>query len=374
MTRLSPTLEGFRIAFRCPSLCFAEITWRWSIGMSAIWLLVVGVIDYLDTLPVTTLDTDLLGTHQAPLIWRAVIHIFRGSLNRARLAALFGLFALSVLWIIAVSIGRLAIVRSMIEYCSDTISGASYNASGRDISNRNLCNPAASNRSAGFWSLIGLNFLRAVVTLAALLALVSSAKIGSAIMGSAIIANFAPSLADSQPAFGLLIFLALAAIIAISWMGLNWLLSFASIFAVRNAEDTAAAISTAVGVLNERSGPVLAVSIWNLFGHFAACVVAAGVASMLLVLISILPTTLVVVGIVLVALAYFAVVDWLYVARLAAYVCIAEVPEAFTPSIISPILPAAGGERATDTSPQTAMDRDEPILSDLPGMAFQLSS
>lgn len=365
MPRLSPTIEGFQAALHRPSLGFAEIAWRWSVGASAVSLFAFALIDYLDTLPVTNLDANLLATRQPPLVWRAVIDILRGSLNRATLAALFGLFALSLLWITAASVGRLAIVRALIEYCRGITLGASYNISDHYASSRDARNPASSHKFTSFWSLIGLNFLRAVGILTALLALV-----GSAIIVSAIIADLSPPDASPQPALGFLIFLVLAAIIAISWIGLNWLFSFASIFVVRNGHDTVGAISAALNMLSERLGPVIAVGIWNLSAHFAAFVVAAGFAAMLLVFVSIVPATLVVGGIVLVALAYFAVVDCLYVARLAGYVCITEMPEAFAQSLISPVPPAPGGERVADIPPETAVDRDEPILSDLPGLAF----
>ena len=64
----------------------------------------------------------------------------------------------------------------------------------------------------------------------------------------------------------------------------------------------------------------------------------------------------------LVALIYFAIADWLYMARLAGYVCIAEVPDALLkPAVPAPIPPAP--------TIQTTMDRDELILSDVPSPA-----
>jgi len=38
MSRVSPTLEGFRATFRRPSLTLAEIAWRWTVGALA-WAL-----------------------------------------------------------------------------------------------------------------------------------------------------------------------------------------------------------------------------------------------------------------------------------------------------------------------------------------------
>ena len=116
MSRISPTLEGFRAAFRRPSLTFAEIAWRWTAGASACALFLFWLIEYLDTLPVTKTDAAFLSTKHPFLVGRAMAHILRGSLNRAVLAALVALMALTLLWIIAASIGRAATVRVLLDY------------------------------------------------------------------------------------------------------------------------------------------------------------------------------------------------------------------------------------------------------------------
>jgi hypothetical protein len=67
-------------------------------------------------------------------------------------------------------------------------------------------------------------------------------------------------------------------------------------------------------------------------------------------------------------------VDWLYVARLAGYVCIAEMPAPSVRAELFSVPPDGGPGTTTNVPPQTAVDRDEPILSDIPGLALQLSS
>jgi hypothetical protein len=66
----------------------------------------------------------------------------------------------------------------------------------------------------------------------------------------------------------------------------------------------------------------------------------------------VLPGGIVLGGVILAALLYFAVVDYLYVGRLAAYLFIAEAPE-------SPVVLHA-------TEGPSAVDPTELILSDLP--------
>jgi hypothetical protein len=66
-----------------------------------------------------------------------------------------------------------------------------------------------------------------------------------------------------------------------------------------------------------------------------------------------------------VTLGYFAVVDWLHMARIAGYLCIAEMSDPPLSLSQIPKAPLAG-----DFAPlQTAIDRDEPILSDLTNLA-----
>jgi len=337
MSSVSPTLEGFRAAFRRPSLTFAEIAWRWTAGAIACALFLFSLIEYLDTLPVTNSDAALLRTRQPLLVGRAIGHIFRGSLNRAALAGLLATLALSFLWIFAASLGRATTVRALLAYFRrDTVdaSTAAYRAT----------------KPRPLRSLIWLNFLRVALTLAALLAFV----------GAAILVSFASSDAHPRPALVFTLFLPLAALICIVWPMLNWLLSLACIFAVRDDDDAVGAISAAATFSQEHSRPVFAVSTWTGLAHLAVFSVASTAASLPLAFVQVAPGRLIIAAVILVTLAYFAIVDWLYIARLAGYVCIAEMPEAMAEPSALPAPP-----------PQTSIDHDEPILSDLPNLALE---
>ncbi len=339
MPRVSPTIEGFRASFRRPSLTFAEIAWRWTVGAVGWALTFFWLIEFLDTLPVTKSDATLLSTRQPLLVGRAIEHILRGSLSRAVLAALFALIALSLLWIVAASIGRAATVCALLEYFR------------RD--NASSVSTATSDLIERRWrlrSLVGLNFLRTALTLAAILATV----------GASILASFVSSKAHPEPGLVFIVFLALVGLICIVWSALNWLLSLASMFALRDGEDTLGALSASVAFCRQRSGAVFAVSTWNGLAHLVAFSVAATAVSVPLAFIQIAPWRLVIAGVILIALAYFAVVDWLYMARLAGYVCIAEMPDALASSEPMPAPP-----------PQTSIDREEPILSDVPNLAVE---
>ena len=113
---MSPTLEGFRAVFRRPSMTFAEIAWRWTVGAVAGVVSLFALVEYLDTLPITEADAAMLGTRHPALVSRAISHILRGSLNRVVFAALLAAFALAVFWIVVASLGRAATVRALIDY------------------------------------------------------------------------------------------------------------------------------------------------------------------------------------------------------------------------------------------------------------------
>src|ERR1700730_6710624 len=125
MSRPSPILEGFRAAFRQPSLALAEIAWRWSVCAAACTLLGFSFFEYLNTLPVNGSELLFLRSRQPILISRAIAHILRGSLTRVSMAALLGAAALTVLWPLAASLGPPKPVGALLDLFSDRFVPAS---------------------------------------------------------------------------------------------------------------------------------------------------------------------------------------------------------------------------------------------------------
>jgi hypothetical protein len=345
MSRVSPTLEGFRATFRVPSLTFAEIAWRWTIGATTCALALYSFFEYLNTLPVTHTDATLLSTRQPALIGRAIAHIFNGSLSRAVVAAMLGALALSFLWLVAASIGRNATVRELLEHFRGK------------FAERIVVDPSATTGPTPLRALAAINFLRVALALGVILALV----------GAALLASFASSDAHPRPGLVFLLFLPLAGFTGVAGWALNWLLSLAGIFAVRDGEDALGAISAAVTFSRKHAGAVGAVSTWTGLAHFVAFSVATTAVSLPLGFIQIAPWRAVVAVMMLITLIYLAVADWLYMARLAGYVCIAEMPE---PQIAPQISPPPDEQLAPSIPIQTTMDRDESILSDLPNLGL----
>lgn len=331
MSVTSPTLESFRVAFRRPSLTFAEIAWRWTVGAASAGLFFFWLFEFLGTLPVSNSDALLLATKHPVLVGQAIAHILRGSLSRAVFSGLIGVMALTLLWIVGASVGRAVTVRALLGHFRKDIGYL-----------------AAAPRS--LLSLLGLNFLRAAVTLAAILGVV----------GAAILATFASPKASPHPGLAFILFLPFACLVCGAWSILNWLLSLAGMFAVRNGEEVLGSLSAAVTFFRKHTGAVFAVSTWTGLAHLTALSVAGTAISFPLALLPVAPGRLVIAGLVLVALIYFAVVDWLYIARLAGYVYIAEMPD----DVPQPAPSAA-------PPPETSIDREELILSDLPNLALE---
>jgi hypothetical protein len=238
-------------------------------------------------------------------------------------------------------------VRGLLDYFRGVSNGSVPNDGKRDV---------ASNVSTNaLRTLLRLNFLRVVVALAGIFGFV----------GAAILAGFASPDAHPRPGLAFSLFLPLAGLICYVWWVLNWLLSLAGMFAVRDGEVAVGAISTAVRFCRERMGPVFAVTTWTGLAHLVAFVGVSTVASIPLGFAGIVPWRLVVAAEILVMLAYFAVADGLYMARLAGYVCIAETPQ----ELLAPLPPPTPPKMATPL--QTTIDRNELILSDVPILAVE---
>lgn len=346
MSAVSPTLEGFRAAFRRPSLILAEIVWRWIVGFAAAALFFFGLIEFLDSLPVTDRELLLLRTGQPFLVWQVIAYILRSGLGRGVLAAVLAAMLLTLLWMVAASLGRIATVAYLLDYFRerfDFVVGVSR------VGEKEV--PARA-RANSFGTLLRIHFLRAVVVMAAVLCF----------LGAAILAGFASPDSNPQPGVAFVLFLPLALLVGFVAWALNWFLSLAAMLAVRDGEDAVGAMSAAVTICRERTGAIFAVSSWTGLAHLIAFSIATTVVSFPLGLAGVLPARLILLVVLLLTLAYFAVVDWLYMARLAGYVCINEMPEG-VPAPLSPPVPPA--------PLQTVIDRDEPILSDIPGLIVE---
>src|ERR1700680_1731580 len=340
MKQRSPTLEGFRVMFTRPSLGLAEIAWRWTFGFAAISLLTFSVLQYLDTLPVGPGDLFLLQTGHPLLISHAIAHILQGSAFRAANAALLLLLLLSLAWVVIASWSRMMTVSALVDYFredqTETREGLAQGP-----------NPKSRPRSP-----LGLNLLRVAIAAAATLG----------VFGAFVLARAASPPTNPSPGSAALIFLTLVMGIFLAWSFLNWILSLAAIFAVAEGSLTFTAISKAVDLWRVRSVSVLAASTWFGLAHFLVFVIASSIIAVPLGFAGMLPPAIVLGGVLLVILLYFAAADFLYAGRMAAYVAMIQSPlEPITPPDPPPLL-LNPDHPANPPAPIARMDRDELIL------------
>src|SRR5205807_2210976 len=141
----APIRDAFAIVRRASSLWLAEIAWRWGFGAAALALSFLTLWKWLDSLRVSNLDRVLLGSGSPWLMSEAINHIFAGSgalLLRASAVLLPGIL---VLWTVAAAAGRAATLRTLM--------------------------PGGVVR----WRLLlGVNFLRAIVALAAIVGMLAA--------------------------------------------------------------------------------------------------------------------------------------------------------------------------------------------------------
>jgi hypothetical protein len=342
MTHSSPTMEGFRAAFREPEIALAELTWRWAFGAAAVFLLLFSFFEYLHTVPVTFGDALFLRSRQPFLISQALAHMFAGSAQRFVMTRLIVLPALAIAWIAAASAGRLATAGRLLEHFRiERIVGA---------------DEMASRPKQGVKSLFGLNFLRAALALATIVGL------GAA----SILSGFVSSDADPQPGLAFFVFVCLVILIASLWLAVNWFLSLAPLFVLDEGRDTFGAISGAVDFCRTRASAVAWSSTVFGLAHFVAFVLATAAAFVPLMLIGSVPKGIVFLGVFFVTLTYFAVVDFLYVGRLASYVAILVRPENEPAAASIQPLPTDQTPALAGAGSGTAVDQNETILSDVP--------
>lgn len=333
MKQRSPTLEGFRTIFRRPSFGLAEIAWRWSFAAAVVLLLVFSSFEYLDTLPVSKGDLFLLRTSQPALIWRALLHIFRGSTFRAVETAVLLALALAAAWIVVASLARAATLEALVAHFRE-----SNGSTAEDMKNWRLR------------SLFALNFFRLCATLAACLGCIAAFLLAGAVSP--------PS--DPAPGSAFLIVLTVTMLVWLAWSTLNWFLSLAAIFVVAHGQDAFGALAAAVDLCRTRPGSVFAACTWFGLAHITAFVVATSMLAFPLNFAALLPAPVVLGGALLISMLYFAIADFLYMGRLAAYVAMIEMPDSPVSTQAAPPLPSA------HLDSDSAIDTSELILSDVP--------
>lgn len=288
MPSSTPVRDGFRAVFRQPSVILAEISWRWCFG-AALWaLLAFSFMEYARSLSVSNLDWLMWRSGFPPFMIEALGRTIDGSgFKLLRIAAIL-LPAFAALWTIAAAFGRTATVRALTR--SDRLP---------------------------FRTTLGLSFFRAALTLAYALSVA-----GIYLIAARSYLNVPGQLPHAGRAFTILIIA--TAIASYIWAVVNWVLSVAPLVAAIEPRDSTSAVAGTMRAFSALSGRFMRIG-WA-YGaiHFFAFVVFTGVALVVLGFADILPGGAILVLLALVTLAYFALSDCLYIARLASYAALLD--------------------------------------------------
>jgi hypothetical protein len=286
--------EGFRILRGDPALLAMELLWRWSFGLA---LLALSFMAYArlrqavflsdaDELALSGQDPLAVASAAAGLIGEALPLLLR------LLAQVFTVAA--VVWIAAAGLGRGIITRMIVR---------SF-ASGYGVS----VAPDAPR-----WRVFAtLKFARVLMLL--ILAI--------GYLGGVLIAAFVNPREQNLLVSALIVFASLAAA-SVLWSYVNWVLSLAPVFVVRDGLGVLDSVVAAIAFIRRNHSRLTAIAIWNSTwrGLSATGISIAAVFSV--VLHGALPAWAVTALLVLETLLYLVVSDTFLLARLAAYASVA---------------------------------------------------
>jgi hypothetical protein len=293
MSQAPPIRAGFAIIHQNPGIAVIEIAWRWTFGLLATVLLLLGSKAFLAGLKLSKADEQTLRGNDPTMIAAVLVHILQQAGVWQRLFAIVAAVAVpsAIIWIIAATLGRAATLKKLMP-------GADVNAK----------------------AILGLNIARATLLFVAVIAWYIWMVLCAVI-------TISPS-ESINPLYLLLSLLALP-VIGLIWGLLNWILSLAPVLAVSEGAGAWKLYADTVTVARRHRSKFVSVSTWLGLPRFAGMVIA-----LVFAIIVLIATDSVLVGTValaIISLAYCAFADYLYVVRLAAYAQIArELPIATT--------------------------------------------
>ncbi len=283
----TPIRDGFRATWRSRGLVPAEIFWRWAAG-AAFWaLLILSFIEYFGSLEVSKANEFLWKLGYPPLAAEALVDTIAGSGNKLLMIAAILIPGTAIIWTFAAAIGRTATLRVLMP-----------------------------ERTVRFRTMLGISFFRSAALLAALVAFAGVFTIAQRLYSDG------PGI-EPHPARAIWTLILGWLLVGCVWSVANWFLSLAPVVAVEQNCDALAASIGSVRLVGERLGPFVRVSAafgalhLLAFGLFS---VISGFPFMFLAV----SVKLVLILLVLMTLFYFAIVDFLYIARLGAYTALAK--------------------------------------------------
>jgi hypothetical protein len=295
----NPITQGLRAVTRDPAIFLVEILWRWSFAILAC-LLVAGV------------GVMLLGPLHVGHAWDTAW--------RSRDPQRMGQLVLAVLLLL----GMKAIVIAAIAVpLSIALLWGIFSALGRFVTVKRLRTGLTSLR---FRSIFALQLLRAFIGWLCLVLLFA------AMFGEALIATRGP-----QPDLLLYYLMVLPSVVVISsfWLTVNWYLSLAAIFG-REGQSFRGALRQARQTVRQQRSDFAGTGFVFLLFRVVVLLIATAICGLTSGMVGSSPQSYFTL-LIIVSLAYFAIADFLYMARMAAYLALAaaHVDPAAGPTLVA---------------------------------------
>jgi hypothetical protein len=295
----NPITQGLRAVTRDPAIFLVEILWRWSFAILAC-LLVAGV------------GVMLLGPLHVGHAWDTAW--------RSRDPQRMGQLVLAVLLLL----GMKAIVIAAIAVpLSIALLWGIFSALGRFVTVKRLRTGLTSLR---FRSIFALQLLRAFIGWLCLVLLFA------AMFGEALIATRGP-----QPDLLLYYLMVLPSVVVISsfWLTVNWYFSLAAIFG-REGQSFRGALRQARQTVRQQPSDFAGTGFVFLLFRVVVLLIATAICGLTSGMVGSSPQSYFTL-LIIVSLAYFAIADFLYMARMAAYLALAaaHVDPAAGPTLVA---------------------------------------
>ena len=273
--------DGWLVLRRAPGAVLAEIIWRWTFGATALVLIFLSFHQYFSSIQITAAEYRLLKSLQ-PFTWMEITtRIMVALTGGVRALAPILVPALSVLWLALATIGRAISIRVLTKEDGRT----------------------------NWLALFALNFCRLAIGFIAFLAYFGVGIIVSNVL-------------DPAESLGLnvlimcLVLLSLATFVSV----VNWYLSTAAIFAAHEKANIRDSLRKTAALKGTGT-----VNVLFMIMRLVLVGVVTYVSLMMLGSLSqpahrVIPLTI----IIFMTLLYYAVSDWLYMWRLAAYISLTE--------------------------------------------------
>ena len=301
----TPTRDGWRAITRTPLLILCEISWRWTFGI-ALWAVLAYIaFSSLGQVQMTDTEIRLLRGLDPRASAYVLLRVMNAIVPVVLRVFAYTLPALVMLWIAAATFGRVATLRALL---------------GRQCG------------KVRWPALVGVNVLRVALLFAAILAFVgSSILVGRMFRGE-----------PEYLGVAILLSLGVNLLIVSAWSLLNWFLTLAPIFILRDEAGAFAAFGASVDLFRDRSGPYIGAAMGLGLVRLALITVASVLSVIPLGMIGTSSMMAVIVAGVTLALVYYALTDAVQIWRIAAYVSLANYePEIPVPAVAPVPVPVA---------------------------------